>query len=104
MIKFTRLILNIKSSTIDKIDDLQKEYKEEIERADMLNLDLPLVPRYTLTIDDYDIKEKEYYVRSKDIIEVYKDNDDITCLTIDGASDKPLYVKETIEEVLKHID
>jgi hypothetical protein len=104
MIKFTRLMLSVKESTLEKIDALQKEYSEEIERADMLNLDLPTSPRYTLTIDDYNIKERDYYVRAKDIIEIYKDSDDITCLTIDGSNEKPVYVKETIKDVLKHID
>lgn len=103
MIKFTRLLLTVKESTLDKIEQLRDEYQEQTERAEMLNLNLPTVPKYTLTLDDYDIKETPYYVRDVDIIELYKDADNLTCITVSGGQDKHVYLKEEIEEVLKHI-
>jgi hypothetical protein len=103
MIKLTKLILSVKDSTEDIIENLSIEYSNDIENAENLGLSKPKAPKYKMTLDDYDTLEVPYYVVPSRIIDLSIDSDGITVLGIEGLESDVL-VKESIEDVLNLIN
>jgi hypothetical protein len=102
MIKLTKLILSVKDSTEDLIEELSIEYSKEVEDAENIGLPRPKAPKYKMSLKDYDVKEVIYYVDKSRIIDVSEDVDGFTIIGVEGL-DSDVSVKQTVEEVIKLI-
>ena len=102
MIKLTKLILSVKESTEDLIEDMSIEYSKEVEEADNIGLPRPKAPKYKMSLKDYDVKEAVYYVDKSRIIDVSEDEDGITIIGVEGLQ-SDISVKEKVQEVVKLI-
>lgn len=107
MIKLTALHYKIKLFALERFHNISQynetlllEWEKEVETARNLNDEIPKKPfiePFEFDEEDYDITEKKFRVRLKDIYSYKENYNNITELTV--GDDITYTIKETVDEI-----